>query len=78
MNQVALIGRNVTHWFRSVVIGEPQSRSRHCGEEKTLCQPPLLRGLRRGSTTACLLGLQVRIPPGDGCLILVSVLCVFR
>ena len=33
------------------------------------------RGLRRGSAAARLLGLRVRIPPGHGCLSLVSVMC---
>jgi hypothetical protein len=37
------------------------------------CQWP--RGLRRGSAAARLLGLWVRIPPGHGCLSLVSVVC---
>jgi len=32
------------------------------------------RGPKRGSTVARLLGLQVRIPPGRGCLSLVSVM----
>ena len=33
------------------------------------------RGLKRGSAADRLLGLQVRIPPGHGCLSLVSVVC---
>jgi hypothetical protein len=32
-------------------------------------------GLRRGSAATRLLGLRVRIPPGHGCLSLVSVVC---
>ena len=33
------------------------------------------RGLRRGSAAPRLLGLRVRIPPGQGCQSLVSVVC---
>jgi hypothetical protein len=33
------------------------------------------RSLRRGSATARLLGLWVRIPPGHGCLSVLSVVC---
>jgi hypothetical protein len=39
------------------------------------CRSQWPRGLRRGSTAARLLGLWVRIPPGHGCLSLVSVVC---
>ena len=33
------------------------------------------RGLKRKSAAASLLGLRVRIPPGDGYLFVVSVAC---
>ena len=33
------------------------------------------RGLRLGSAAACLLGLQVRIPPGHGYLSVVTAVC---
>ena len=33
------------------------------------------RGLRRGSAASRLLGLRARIPPGHGCMSLVSVVC---
>ena len=38
----------------------------------------LSRGLRRGSVAVRLLGLRVRIPPGHGCLSVVSVVSVVR
>jgi hypothetical protein len=38
-------------------------------------RPQWSRGLRRGLAAARLLGLQVRIPPGHGCLPLVSLVC---
>jgi hypothetical protein len=37
------------------------------------CRSKWLRVLRRGSTAARLLGLWVRIPPGHGCLSVLSV-----
>jgi len=33
------------------------------------------RGLRRGSAAALFLGLRIRIPPGNECLSLVSIVC---
>jgi hypothetical protein len=39
------------------------------------CRSQWPRGLRRGSLAVRLLGLWVRIPPGRGCLSLVSVVC---
>jgi hypothetical protein len=44
-----------------------------CKQYLDRCQWP--RGLRRGSAAARLLGLWVRIPPGHGCLSVVSVVC---
>jgi len=40
-----------------------------------LCRSLYSRGLRRGSTAACVLGLRVRIPQGHGFLSLTSVVC---
>jgi len=39
------------------------------------CRSQRQRGLRRGSVAVLLLVLWVRIPPGHGCLSLVSVVC---
>jgi len=39
------------------------------------CRSQWSRDLRRGSAVARLQGLGVRIPPGHGCLSLVSVVC---
>jgi len=41
----------------------------------TLCRSQWPGGLRRGSTAARLLGLWVRIPPGHGCLSVLSAVC---
>jgi hypothetical protein len=40
-----------------------------------VCRSQCPCGLRRGSASTRLLGLWVRIPPGHGCLSLVSVVC---
>jgi hypothetical protein len=40
-----------------------------------ICRSQWPCGLRRGSAAARLLGLWVRIPPGLGCLSVVSVVC---
>jgi len=42
------------------------------------CRSQWLRGLRRRSAAARLLRLWVRIPPGHGCLSVVSVVCCQR
>jgi len=39
------------------------------------CRSQWSRGLIRGSAAAYLLGLWVRIPPGYGCLYVLSVMC---
>ena len=55
------IYQNKRHFSNTYGIHWPTGRS----------QRP--RGLRRGSAAARLLGLRVRIPPGHGCLSLVSI-----
>jgi hypothetical protein len=61
-------GRNVV-WVRDKQI------SKKYGQITGRMPIPVARGLRRGSAAACLLRLRVRIPPGHGCLSLVSVVC---
>jgi hypothetical protein len=41
----------------------------------TVCRSQWPSGLRRGSAADRLLGLRVRIPPGHGCVSVVSVVC---
>jgi hypothetical protein len=45
------------------------------GANPCVCRPHWLRGLRRGTAAAHLLGLRVRIPAGNGCLYLARVVC---
>jgi hypothetical protein len=57
---------------------EKQNSSFHgdfTAELKTHRRSQWPRGLRGGSMVARLLGLWVRIPPGHGCLSVVSVVC---
>ena len=42
---------------------------------KSVCRFQWPRGLRRGSAAACILGLRIRIPPGDTFLSLVIFMC---